>query len=154
MTVRRASQTIGATRAATYGLAAMFITVLGMLLSMAAAQPANAQGMAYFQQTYANSGGEVSPPSTDRSFIREWEANPPKGFATLSKSNIEPTKAAIKLYSEIVARGAGRPFPSSRCRPARTMLVSRSCALGWRPRATSRVRMTAPPSSITSWRKP
>lgn len=111
MTVRRASRTIGATRAATYGLAAMLITVLGMLLSMAAAQPANAQGMAYFQQTYANSGGEVSPPSTDRSFIREWEANPPKGFATLSKSNIEPTKAAIKLYSEIVARGGWAPVP-------------------------------------------
>ena len=47
----------------------------------------------------------------DREFIREWEANPPKGFATLSKSNIEPTKAAIKVYIDIVAKGGWAPVP-------------------------------------------
>ena len=47
----------------------------------------------------------------DREFIREWEANPPKGFATLSKSNVEPTKAAVKLYSDIVAQGGWAPVP-------------------------------------------
>jgi hypothetical protein len=31
----------------------------------------------------------------DRSFIREWQANPPKGYPTLSKANLAPTKAAI-----------------------------------------------------------
>lgn len=41
----------------------------------------------------------------DREFIRDWESNPPKGFATVSKANIEPTKQAIKRYAEIVAQG-------------------------------------------------
>ncbi len=49
----------------------------------------------------------------DREFIREWEANPPKGFATLSKSNVEPTKAAIKFYSDIVAQGGWAPVPET-----------------------------------------
>ena len=34
-------------------------------------------------------------PAYDRSFVREWEANPPKGFPTLSKENIAATKTAI-----------------------------------------------------------
>lgn len=41
----------------------------------------------------------------DRSFIREWQSNPPKGYPTASKANLEPTKAAIARYEEIVARG-------------------------------------------------
>jgi len=41
----------------------------------------------------------------DRTFIREWQQNPPKGFATLSKTNLAPTKAAIARYEEIVANG-------------------------------------------------
>ncbi len=41
----------------------------------------------------------------DRKFAREWEASPPKGFPTLSPDNITPMKAAIKTYSDVVARG-------------------------------------------------
>lgn len=41
----------------------------------------------------------------DRSFIREWQANPPKGYPTLSKANLVPTKAAITRYEEIVKSG-------------------------------------------------
>jgi len=41
----------------------------------------------------------------DRSFVREWQSNPPKGYPTLSKANLAPTKAAIAHYEEIVARG-------------------------------------------------
>lgn len=41
----------------------------------------------------------------DREFIRDWESNPPKGYATLSKANIEPTKQAIKRFADIVAQG-------------------------------------------------
>lgn len=47
----------------------------------------------------------------DREFVREWERNPPKGFPTLSKANIEPTKAAIKRYQEIVAQGGWPQLP-------------------------------------------
>lgn len=81
---------------------------------MAANAPADAQdSMAWFNQGFfGNSGSGSSSSSTyDREFIKEWEANPPKGFATLSKANIEPTKAAIKFYEDIVARGGWAPVP-------------------------------------------
>jgi len=41
----------------------------------------------------------------DRSFIREWQANPPKGYPTAAKANIAPTKAAVARYEVIVASG-------------------------------------------------
>jgi murein L,D-transpeptidase YcbB/YkuD len=56
-------------------------------------------------------GDASSTPSYDRSFIREWEANPPRGYPTLSAANIEPMRAAIKRYAEIVERGGWKPVP-------------------------------------------
>ena len=47
----------------------------------------------------------------DRTFIREWEANPPRGYPTISPANIEPMKAAIKRYAEVVADGGWKPVP-------------------------------------------
>lgn len=47
----------------------------------------------------------------DRSFIREWEANPPRGYPTISPNNIEPMKAAIKRYAAIVKNGGWKPIP-------------------------------------------
>lgn len=47
-------------------------------------------------------------PIVDRAFIREWEANPPKGYATLAPENINATKAAIKHYQGVV-EGGGWP---------------------------------------------
>lgn len=47
----------------------------------------------------------------DRSYARRWEANPPRGYPTLSKSNIAPTKAAINRYRDIVKRGGWKPLP-------------------------------------------
>lgn len=44
----------------------------------------------------------------DRQFVREWEANPPKGFPTLAAANIGATQAAIRRYAEIV-KGGGWP---------------------------------------------
>ncbi len=41
----------------------------------------------------------------DRSFIREWQANPPKGFPTVAKANLAPTKEAVERYKKIVADG-------------------------------------------------
>ena len=49
--------------------------------------------------------------STDRAFVKEWEAAPPKGFPTLSSANIAATKAAITRYTAIVARGGWQPIP-------------------------------------------
>lgn len=54
----------------------------------------------------------VATQSHDRSFVREWEANPPRGYPTLSRKNIDPTKAAIKRYSEIVEDGGWEEIPT------------------------------------------
>lgn len=50
--------------------------------------------------------------SIDRTFIREWEATPPKGYPTLSKANIAATQAAIKRYTAIVAAGGWKGVPN------------------------------------------
>lgn len=47
----------------------------------------------------------------DRTFVREWEANPPRGYPTISANNIEPMKAAIKRYAAIVEGGGWKPVP-------------------------------------------
>lgn len=47
----------------------------------------------------------------DRTFIRDWEANPPRGYPTISPANIEPMKAAIKRYAAIVENGGWKPVP-------------------------------------------
>ena len=49
--------------------------------------------------------------ASDRDFIKEWEATPPKGYPTLSPTNLAATKAAIKRYTEIVAAGGWQPLP-------------------------------------------
>ena len=56
----------------------------------------------------------------DRSFIREWQSNPPKGYPTLSKANIEPTKAAVARYEEIVAHGGFPLIPDGELEPGMT----------------------------------
>ena len=47
----------------------------------------------------------------DREFVKEWENNPPKGYPTLSPANIAPMQAAIKRYTDVVARGGWKPVP-------------------------------------------
>jgi len=66
----------------------------------------------------------------DRTFIRDWEANPPRGYPTISPANIEPMKAAIKRYTDIVARGGWKPIPNVKMQtgttnPAVTVLRER-----------------------------
>ena len=97
--------------------------------------PASAQeNTAFFQ--FGQPGNLPGANSTyDREFIREWEANPPKGFATLSKSNVEPTKAAIKFYSDIVAQGGWAPVPEKQLQagasdPAVALLRTRLAVSG------------------------
>ena len=54
---------------------------------------------------------------SDRELIKEWEANPEKGFATLSPSNIMPMKAAIIRYTAIVAKGGWQSLPDMKLQP-------------------------------------
>lgn len=95
-------------------IASAFAAVAGVGSTSAKAQDI----FALFQQGFGggNSGSGYSDPtqgSYDRDFIRDWEMNPPKGHATLSKANIEPTKAAIKAYEGLVARGGWAVVPES-----------------------------------------
>lgn len=56
-------------------------------------------------------GSSLSTNPTDPDFVREWEANPPKGFATLAKANIEATKMAVRQYLMIVSSGGWPQLP-------------------------------------------
>ena len=78
--------------------------------AMGPSAPAAAQDTAFIQFGPTGKGPDgKGTNSYDREFIREWESNPPKGFPTLSKFNIEPTKAAIRRYSDVVAAGGWAP---------------------------------------------
>ncbi len=50
-------------------------------------------------------------PSYNRTYAQRWEANPPRGYPTISKKNIEPTKTAIKRYAKIVKSGGWEKIP-------------------------------------------
>ena len=89
-------------RAAVAGMLALALA--GFAAAKAAAQDSSwprFPGSAYAAQ------GDPS----ERAFIKEWEATPPKGYPTLSPSNIAPTQAAIRRYTEIAAAGGWAPLP-------------------------------------------
>ncbi len=65
-----------------------------------------------FGPTGDSTSSRVSAETYDRAFIKEWESNPPKGYPTLSKHNIDATKAAVKRYEGIVAKGGWKPVPA------------------------------------------
>jgi len=52
----------------------------------------------------------------DRSFIRRWESQPRRGYTTLSKKNLEPTRAAIRQYRDIVRDGGWPRIPDVKLR--------------------------------------
>ena len=60
-------------------------------------------------------GGYDAVSSLD--FGKRWEANPPRGYPTLSKDNIAPMKAAIKRYRKIVKDGGWPKIPKVKLRP-------------------------------------
>jgi len=93
-------------RTARAGLAGL--VALAATAELAAAQSANNAWMQALQPGYApSSGGEF----TEREFIRDWELNPEKGFATLSPNNVGPMKAAIARYAAIAAKGGWHRLP-------------------------------------------
>jgi L,D-transpeptidase YcbB len=59
----------------------------------------------------------------DREFVHEWESNPPKGYATLAKANVEATKQAIKRYTDIVAGGGWPQIPEPEGKISRDKLL-------------------------------
>ncbi len=79
---------------------------LGVLLAIGSGLPAAAYTPEHFKPF---GGGHNS--SADRSFVRHWEANPPRGYPTLSPANIGATKRAIKNFEAIVKAGGWKPIP-------------------------------------------
>src|SRR5690606_22317741 len=56
----------------------------------------------------------------DRGFVHEWHANPPKGYPTLSKANLAPTREAVERYKRIVDEDGFPVVPSVELEPGAT----------------------------------
>ena len=88
----------------------LLLLSFGLIFSIAASASADDEGTSWIRfggQSYE----QATNPSYDRSYAQRWEANPPRGYPTISKKNIEPTKAAIKRYAEIVKGGGWKTIP-------------------------------------------
>jgi L,D-transpeptidase YcbB len=94
------------------------MTALAMMAPLSPAPASEGQQWSYGfgQPTAAISGGPAQQ-SYDQSFAREWEANPPKGFPTLSRENLNAMKDAIKRYADIVAAGGWKTVPDGQLQP-------------------------------------
>jgi L,D-transpeptidase YcbB len=100
----------------------LFARGFAVALALAASlTPASAsEGFSWANRAWSNgafSGSYTPPPTYDHSFARQWEANPPKGFPTLSPENIAALKEAIKRYADIVARGGWQSIPDAQLQP-------------------------------------
>ena len=82
----------------------------GLLASAVAIDRAAAADENSWPRFPGSAYGSQSEP-TDREFIKEWEATPPKGYPTLSPANLAAMKVAIKRYTDIVAAGGWRALP-------------------------------------------
>ena len=93
-------------------IAAVVLLAAPGIVSLARADDA----MNLFQFGPVGRGPGGGSESYDRDFVREWESNPPKGYATLSRANIDATKAAVARYSAMVQAGgwAALPEPQKR----------------------------------------
>ena len=61
--------------------------------------------------------GANTTDTSSREFVKEYEVNPEKGAATLSKANVVATQAAAKRYAEIVASGGWPAVPNVEMKP-------------------------------------
>ncbi len=91
---------------ATMSLAGGFAVCLAGVI---AAGPARAEDASWPRFPGSAYAAESDP--SDRAFAREWEATPPRGYPTLSPSNLAPTRAAIRRYGEIAAAGGWEALP-------------------------------------------
>ena len=88
------------------------LAAASLLLARAAAPAAAQQEWPYFGPPAGSAGGPH-----DASFAKEWEANPPKGYPTLSPENLQAMRAAIKRYSDVVERGGWKTLPDAVIQP-------------------------------------
>jgi murein L,D-transpeptidase YcbB/YkuD len=85
--------------------------VVGVALAaVLAAHPVGAGDESSWPRFPGSAYASQGDPS-DKAFIKEWEATPPKGYPTLSPANVAATKAAVRRYTDIVAAGSWTPLP-------------------------------------------
>src|SRR5262245_27140069 len=97
---------------------------LGVLTALGCAA-ARAEGDGTRLEWRGSGLASSSEDPTDREFIKEWEATPPKGYPTLSPNNVIPMKAAIIHYTQIVARGGWRSLADAQLQQGSTEQPSR-----------------------------
>jgi murein L,D-transpeptidase YcbB/YkuD len=89
----------------------------GIMLSSAA----NAQVVALADDWMKfDDGGGSWDPGFDRSFAKQWEQQPAKGFPTISMNNGDHMTAAIKRYAAIVEKGGWGKLPLVELRLGKT----------------------------------
>jgi len=88
------------------GAGAVVATLLAATLVADPATAADDSWLKFPGSAYASQGDP-----TDRAFIKEWEATPPKGYPTLSPANLPAMKAAITRYSGVAGAGGWQPLP-------------------------------------------
>jgi len=100
------------------GRVGLIVTASAVAIAVgSAALPSDrAQALEGWMQFDNNSNSTWSQPF-DRSFIRRWESQPRRGYATLSPDNVEPTRAAIRKYEQMVSDGGWTRVPDIKLRP-------------------------------------
>lgn len=91
------------------------VAMLALMAPLASASEGNRWSYNFGQPPAVSSGGPAQ--GYDQSFAREWEANPPKGFPTLSRENLNAMKEAIKRYADVVAAGGWKTVPDGQLQP-------------------------------------
>ena len=96
------------------GSRCVYAAALGLVVTALAAAGTSASANSP-NQSWNPFRGDSSTVSADRTylrnFVRRWEANPPRGYPTLSRANIAATKAAIERYRKIVKEGGWPKVP-------------------------------------------
>lgn len=77
-------------------------------VSLISSPSATAQQPGWVQSAFGGGSGSTVD---SRDFGRRWEANPPRGYPTLSPDNIAPMKKAIERYKLIVRNGGWPRIP-------------------------------------------
>ena len=90
---------------------------IGLVGAAGAAVASDGQGWMRFPNQEARSGTPTLDQPFDHSAAKQWEANPPKGFPTLSPENLNALKAAIKRYEGVVEKGGWRALPDATITP-------------------------------------
>jgi murein L,D-transpeptidase YcbB/YkuD len=92
---------------------------LGSML-MASASHAQVVAMADDWMKFDDNSSSAWDPGFDRSFAKQWEQQPAKGFPTISMNNMDNMTAAIKRYAAIVEKGGWGKLPLVELRVGKT----------------------------------